>query len=62
MFFLHISYVQLWQSAFSAEQNNLGNLGLRHYEEYLCKITLNLDLGIFVEGIMKNISVKLFWS
>ena len=44
MLFKDISYLQLRWPSCSAEQNDLGNFGRRHYEVHFRKIILNLDL------------------
>ena len=38
-----ISYLELWQSLGSVEQNHLCNFGRRHHEEQFFEIILNLD-------------------
>ena len=37
------AHILIYSSGSQAEQNNLDNFGIRHYEEYLCEITLNSD-------------------
>ena len=46
MLFKDMSYLELWQPFFSAEQNHLCNFGRRYYEEQFCEIILNLDQWI----------------
>ena len=41
--FKDISYLELWQSFCSVEQNHLCNFGRGYYEEQFCEIILNLD-------------------
>ena len=43
MLFEDISYLQLWWSFCSAEQDNLCNFDRRNYEEHFCDVILNLD-------------------
>ena len=42
MLFKDISYLELWWSSCSPEQNHLNNFGKGHYDEH-CEIILNLD-------------------
>ena len=46
MSFKDISYLELWQTFCSAEQNHyLCNSGRGYHEEQFCEIILNLDSG-----------------
>ena len=44
MSFKDISYLELWQTFGSAEQNHLCSFGRGCYKEQFCEIILNLDL------------------
>ena len=43
MSFKDISYLELWQLLFSADQNHFSNFGRRYHEEQFCETILNLD-------------------
>ena len=43
MSFKDISYLELWWSLCSAEQNPLRNFGRGHYEEQFSELILNLN-------------------
>ena len=43
MSFKGISYLELWQSFFSAEHDHLCNLSKGYYEEKFCEIIVNLS-------------------
>ena len=43
MSFKDISYLELWWSFCSAQQNHMCNFGKGHYEGYFCELILNMD-------------------
>ena len=58
MRFKDISYLELWQPLYSAEQNHLCNFGRRHHGEQFCEIILNFDQW-FMRSCLK---IFLIWS
>ena len=59
MLFKDISYIELWQSLCSADQNHLCNFGRRYHQEQFCEIILNLDQWFRRKCCLK---VFLIWS
>ena len=55
IFFIDISYLELWWTFCSAERYHLCNFGIRYQEEQNCKIILNLD-QVVQEMSFKDIS------
>ena len=57
--FEDISYLELWQTPISAEQNHLCNFGRGHHEKLFYEIILNLD-----QWLRRRCSLKIFliWS
>ena len=72
MSFKENSYLELWQTFCSAEQNHLCNFGRGCYEEQFCEIILIWAMAqmlckravkryaILTEGVIRNIHVKFF--
>ena len=59
MSFKDISYLELWWSFCSAEQNHLCNFGRGYYEEQFCEIILTLDKWFRSRWLLK---IFLIWS
>ena len=55
MLFKDISYLELWHSICSGEQNRLCDFGRGYYEEQFCEIILNLG-----QSFMRKCSLKIF--